>query len=73
MDIIKAFNSNNLHTEIVIKGTHENPLFRASDIALVLEIVSIRSIIRNYNSDEKTVHTINTHGGPQDVTFLTEK
>ena len=73
MDIIKAFNTNNLNSEIVIKGTHENPLFRASDVALVLDIVSIRSIIRNYNDDEKVTHTIDTMGGQQDVTFLTEK
>lgn len=73
MDIIKAFNSNNLHTEIVIKGTHENPLFRASDIALVLEIVSIRSIIRNYDDDEKVTQNIETMGGRQNITFLTEK
>lgn len=73
MDIIKAFSTNNLNTEIVVKGTHESPLFRASDVALVLDIVSIRSIIRNYNDDEKVTHTIDTMGGPQDVTFLTEK
>jgi hypothetical protein len=32
MDIVKAFNSNDLHTEIIIKGTVNDPLFRASDI-----------------------------------------
>jgi prophage antirepressor-like protein len=73
MDIIKAFNTNNLNTEIVIKGTHENPLFRASDIALVLDIVSIRSIIRNYNDDEKVTQPVETMGGRQNITFLTEK
>ena len=30
MDIVKAFNSNDLHTEIIIKGTVNDPLFRAS-------------------------------------------
>ena len=29
MDIVKAFNTNDLHTEIVIKGTNDEPLFRA--------------------------------------------
>ena len=29
MDAVKAFNSNQLHTEIVIKGTDDEPLFRA--------------------------------------------
>jgi len=27
MDIVKAFNSNDLHTDIVIKGTVNDPLF----------------------------------------------
>ena len=32
MDIVKAFNTNDLHTEIIIKGTVTDPLFRASDV-----------------------------------------
>jgi prophage antirepressor-like protein len=73
MDIVKAFNTNDLHTEIVIKGTHEDPLFRASDIGIILDISSIRSVIREFNDSEKVVHTMHTKGGSQDVTFLTEK
>ena len=73
MEVVKAFNSNNLHTEIVIKGTHDNPLFRASDIGNVLEISTIRSVIRDFNETEKVVHSMHTLGGEQDVTFLTEK
>lgn len=73
MDIVKAFNSNELHTEIVIKGTYETPLFRASDIGQVLDISSIRSVIRGFNDTEKVVHTTHTLGGSQEVTFLTEK
>lgn len=73
MDIVKAFNSNELHTEIVIKGTQEDPLFRASDIGVVLDISTIRSVIRDFNETEKVVHSMHTLGGLQDVTFLTEK
>jgi prophage antirepressor-like protein len=73
MDIVKAFNSNELHTEIVIKGTYESPLFRASDIGQVLDITNIRTTILNFDSSEKVVHTMNTLGGNQEVTFLTEK
>ena len=73
MDIVKAFNSNELHTEIVIKGTYEIPLFRASDIGQVLDISCIRSVIRGFNDTEKVVHTTHTPGGSQEVTFLTEK
>ena len=41
MEVVKAFNSNELHTEITIKGTFEEPLFRASDIGLILELSNI--------------------------------
>ena len=73
MDIVKAFNSNNLHSEIIIKGTYNDPLFRASDIGNVLDISTIRSVIRDFNETEKVVHSMHTPGGVQDVTFLTEK
>ena len=73
MDIVKAFNSNNLHTEVVIKGTKTDPLFRASDIGMVLEISNIRTSIMDFDESEKVVHSMNTLGGNQEVTFLTEK
>ena len=38
MEIVRAFNNNELHTEIIIKGTIENSLFRACDIGEILEI-----------------------------------
>jgi len=57
MGIVKAFNSNDFHTEIVIKGTVNDPLFRASDIGVVLDIASIRSVIRDYDESEKVLHT----------------
>ena len=49
MEVVKAFNSNNLHTEIVIKGTINDPLFRASDIGNVLEMGYIRTSIYDFN------------------------
>ena len=73
MEVVKAFNSNNLHTEIIIKGTCETPLFRASDIGEILEINNIRSAIQHFDETEKVVHSMNTPGGIQQVTFLTEK
>ena len=73
MDIVKAFNTNDLHTDIVIKGTVNDPLFRASDVGVVLDIASIRSVIRDFDESEKVVHTMHTLGGTQEVTFLTEK
>jgi prophage antirepressor-like protein len=49
MEVVKAFNSNNLHTEIVIKGTVNEPLFRASDVGTVLDMSAIRSVIRDFD------------------------
>jgi prophage antirepressor-like protein len=73
MEVVKAFNTNNLHTEITIKGTYDMPLFRASDIGEVLEINNIRTSITNFDETEKVVQNIITQGGTQQVTFLTEK
>jgi len=72
MDIVEAFNSNGLHTEITIKGDHENPLFRASDIEVVLGMANIRNITRNFDETEKVLLTVQTVGGPQQVSYLTE-
>jgi len=73
MDIVKAFTTNNLHTEIVIKGTHDEPLFRASDIGEILELTNIRNNIQDFGETEKMTQTVPTLGGQQQVTFLTEK
>ena len=55
MDIVKIFENNNAGMHITIKGTHEEPLFRASDIAAVFEITNIRQNISNFDSSEKVV------------------
>ncbi len=74
MDIVKAFNANDLHTEIVIKGTLDDPLFRASDIGIILEINNIRMSIVDFDESEKrAVSSTDSTGRMQDVTFLTEK
>jgi prophage antirepressor-like protein len=73
MDIVKAFNTNDLHTEIVIKGTIDDPLFRASDVGVVLELSNIRATIVDFDDSEKVVNKVYTLGGAQEVTFLTEK
>ena len=73
MEVVKAFTENELHTEIVIKGTIENPLFRASDVGEVLEMGNIRTTIQQFDDTEKVVHSMDTLGGAQNITFLTEK
>jgi len=73
MDVIKAFQNNDLNIQIHILGTYEEPLFRASDVGEVLEISTIRSVIRDFDDTEKVVHSMHTLGGQQNVNFLTEK
>lgn len=73
MDIIKAFQKNEIGMNITIKGSHEEPLFRASDIGAVLDMTNIRVIMKNFDQTEKVVHSMDTKGGPQNVTFLTIK
>ena len=73
MEIVKAFNDNQMHTDIVIKGTYSDPLFRASDIGEILEMSNIRVTIQNYDDTERHVSTAYTSTGPKQVTFLTEK
>ena len=73
MEIVKAFNDNNLHTEIIIKGSYEEPLFRANDVGEILEMGNIRSTIQHFDDTEKRVHSMDTSTGPKQVTFLTEK
>jgi len=73
MEVVKAFTTNGLHTEIVIKGTYECPLFRVSDIGEILGITNIRSNIQQFDETEKVSHVIDTSGGKQEVSFLTEK
>jgi prophage antirepressor-like protein len=74
MEIIKAFTTNKLHANIVIKGTHENPLFRASDIGEILEISNIRQYILSFDSTERNdIYLTDIIGRKQQSVFLTEK
>lgn len=73
MDIIKAFENNNAQMHITIRKTNSDILFRASDIGEILDIASIRSTIRDFDSTEKVICNILTPGGHQNILFLTEK
>lgn len=74
MDIIKAFQKNEVGINITIKGTHESPLFRASDIGEVLDIGNIRPSIQDFDNTEKhAVSTTDVIGREQEVSYLTEK
>jgi prophage antirepressor-like protein len=72
MDIVKAFIDNEATASINIKGTTDDPLFQASQIGKLLGITCINSTIRDFDEDEKVMHTMGTLGGQQECTFLTE-
>ena len=73
MEIVKAFQDNDLNIPINVKGTHEEPLFRASDVGLVLGFNDINNTIKSFKQNEKVRLSTPTLGGQQDVNFLTEK
>jgi prophage antirepressor-like protein len=72
MDILKAFNLIENIDEIIIKGTHENPLFHAKQIGNLLGIVNMRDATSNFTDDEKSYDLIESSGGLQKTAFLTE-
>ena len=73
MELVRDFTTNNFHIPIKIIGTHDNPLFCASNIAEILDITNIRTTIQNFDETEKVSQIFETQGGPQNVSFLTEK
>ena len=64
--------SNLLGREFTIYGTAENPLFRASDVAEMIEHSNITTMLSLVDDDEKGVKDCLTPGGYQRVNFLTE-
>ena len=74
MDIVRVFTDAGLEQGVTIniQGTPEEPLFQANQLGELLDIVAIRSTIRDFDDDEKAVRTTNTSGGEQSTTFMTE-
>lgn len=73
MDIVKSFHSNDLTKEITIIGTPEDPLFKANDIAELLDFSNIRVVLADFDESEKRVCSTYTIRGYKDVNYLTEK
>ena len=72
MDILKAFSLIDETHNINIQGTVENPLFQANQIGKLLGMSNIRENLRDYDDDERIVSLTDTHGGQQQLLFLTE-
>jgi prophage antirepressor-like protein len=73
LDVLKAFVMNGETYEVDIVWEGSRPLFRASDIGTVLGMVNIRATMQGYDEDEKVVVSIDSLGGKQATTFLTER
>jgi prophage antirepressor-like protein len=72
LEISKLFKSDHSELNIMIKGTDEEPLFRASDIGNILGITNIHQNLTDFDSSQKVICLTYTLGGEQETTFLTE-
>lgn len=74
MDLLQTFVFNNSSHEVhVIRDEDDDPLFRASDIGKVLSIKNLHPSMSDFDEHEKVLSTIDTLGGKQEATFLTEQ
>lgn len=58
--------------EFQIYGTAEKPMFRAKDVAELIEHSDVSTMLRTVDDDEKGTNSICTLGGVQKTWFLTE-
>ena len=58
--------------QFAVYGTAENPLFRAADVAAMIEHTNPRMMLDVVDDDEKVVSNVYTLGGNQQAWFLTE-
>jgi prophage antirepressor-like protein len=73
MDILDAFVLRGNSYEVAIRIEDAGPLFRAVDVAKIIDIQNIRTSIASFDDNKKTVRTTATPGGDQDTIFLTER
>ncbi len=55
-----------------VYGTPQEPLFKAQDVATIIEHTNITKMLNMVDDDEKGVNQLLTPGGNQEVWFLTE-
>lgn len=72
MEVVKAFNNNNVGMPIIIQGTPNEPLFRLNDIGSVLGMKTLNTNIRDFDESQKVLCKTQTLGGEQEMIFLTE-
>ncbi|CBJ33466.1 EsV-1-117 [Ectocarpus siliculosus] len=72
MDVLKTFVFDNTQYDVDIQIVDGKPIFRADKLGKIIGLKKIRSSIQHFDQDEKVVQPIDTRGGHQDCTFLTE-
>lgn len=73
MDLVEVFDGANGALNIHIKGTVEDPLFRASNIGQALHLTDIQYDLAGLPHDSILIEDIDTDGGKQSASFITEK
>lgn len=66
----RTFNFMGSDVRVVMKG--DEPWFAANDVSNILGLSNPRSSLSLLDDDEKGVHTVDTLGGKQDVTIISE-
>lgn len=74
MDVLQAFIFDNTsHAVSVLRDEDGDPLFKADDLGTVLSIKNVRVSITDFDQEEKIVRLLDSRGGAQETTFLTEQ
>ena len=72
MNEIQSFTNDQFGTVRAIRDESGEPMFVAKDVCAVLELKNPRSTLALLDEDEKGVHIVDTPGGEQQMTIVTE-
>lgn len=72
MNDIQVFKNDQFGQVRAARGTNGEPVFVAKDICAILDLGNPRSSIALLDDDEKGVHSVDTPGGRQQMTTVTE-
>lgn len=72
MNDIQVFKNDQFGQVRVARGKNGEPVFVAKDICAILDLGNPRSSIALLDEDEKGVHSVDTPGGKQQMTTVTE-
>lgn len=72
MNEIQSFTNDQFGTVRAVRGDDGEPMFVAKDVCAVLELKNPRSTLALLDEDEKGVHIVDTPGGEQQMTIVTE-